>query len=321
MASDPLIAAACLFALITGANDGASLVATNLASKALRPLVALLLLAVAVVVGPYLLGTAVASTLASGLVGFDRAGGRDALLVAVLVAVGLVGLLARLGLPTSVMQALTGAILGAGIGRGLPVDLSLAARVLVVLFVAPLLAGGLGRLVVAALGRIRPRHGVRRHVRILQAGSWLGQCVAYAANDAQKMVAVFAVALGVAASGPGGGAGLVPAAQVAIGVCFTIGALAGASRLGGRVGRLLQVTPMTAVGAGYGSATAVLASAALGAPVSMAQANASALIGAQSLVRGSRRIRWEQAVRILSTWVTTMPSAFGCAAVVGWATR
>ena len=32
--------------------------------------------------------------------------------VAVVVAVGLVGLIARLGLPTSMMQALTGAILG-----------------------------------------------------------------------------------------------------------------------------------------------------------------------------------------------------------------
>jgi phosphate/sulfate permease len=33
----PLVAAAAAFAVITGAHDGASLIATNLSSKAMRP--------------------------------------------------------------------------------------------------------------------------------------------------------------------------------------------------------------------------------------------------------------------------------------------
>lgn len=317
----PLVVAAGLFAFITGANDGAALLSTNLGSKALPPLGALLLLVGAVIVGPYVLGTAVATTLASGLVRFDRTGGDQALLVAVGVVVALIVGLNRLGIPTSVMQGLTGAIIGVGIGRGLAVDGSVALKVILVLVLAPVLAGALGWTAALVLGRLRPPHGVRRQVRVLQGVAWSAQCLAYAANDAQKMVAVFAIALGLAGAGALGTVAITPASQVAIGVLFLLGTLYGASRLGGRIGKLLQITPMTAVGAGYGSAVAVLVSATAGAPVSMSQANASALVGAQSVVGGYRRVRWEQAVRILSTWVTTFPTAFAVAAIVGWGTR
>ena len=43
-----LLVAALLFAVVTGANDGASLIATNLSSKAVSPLGALCVLALAV---------------------------------------------------------------------------------------------------------------------------------------------------------------------------------------------------------------------------------------------------------------------------------
>lgn len=317
MASLPLILVACLFALVSGANDGAALLSTNLASKAVPPLAALLILVAAIVVGPFVLGTAVASTLVTGLVSFEGAGGDEALLIAVAIAIVLIAALTRFGIPTSVTQALTGAIIGVGIGRGLPVDLAVVAKVLLILVAAPIVAGALGWVAALALGRIRPSRGVRTQVRVLQAIGWLAQSAAYAANDSQKMVAVFAVALGLVA----GRAPVAWSTQLAIGVLFFVGTLAGASRLGGRIGKLLPITPMAAVGAGYGSAVAVIGSAAVGAPVSMSQATASALVGAESVVGSYRRVRWEEAVRIVSTWLTTFPTALALAAVLGLATR
>ena len=312
-----LLIAAALFAVITGANDGASLLAFNLSSKALRPLTALAVLIVAVIVGPLVIGTAVATTFARGLVPFDVAGGDEALLLAVVTAVALIFVLSRLGLPASVTQALTGTIVGIGIGRGLPVDFAVVVRVIVVLVAAPIAAGALSLVVAAVLLRLRPRHSLRGHLRRLHLVSFGLQALAYAANDAQKMVAVAAVALGqvdttVKAVWP---------VQIAIGLLFGAGTLIGVTRLGGRVSRLLPVRPLGAIAGGYASAAAVLASAAIGSPVSMAQASASALVGAEAVLVTYRRVRWEQAVRIASVWVTTLPSAILLAAIVGYVTK
>jgi PiT family inorganic phosphate transporter len=312
-----LLLAAALFAVITGANDGASLIATNLSSKAMRPLAALGVLVVVVVVGPFLLGTAVATTLAHGLVGFDTAGGEEALLLAVIVTVAVMFALSRLGLPSSVTQALTGAIIGVGVGRGLPVDVGVVGKVIVVLIAAPLVAGALGAVFAAILERTRPRGDLRHHLRALHTVSFLGQCVAYAANDAQKMIAIFAVASGTVSSK----VEVVLPVQAAIGCLFFIGTLTGVSGLGNRIGKLLPIRPLNAISAGFGSSVAVFGSALLGSPVSMAQSSASALVGSQTQLVTYRRVRWEQAIRILSTWVTTLPTSFVLAVVVGSVTR
>jgi len=313
----PLIFAAALFAVITGANDGASLIATNLSSKAMRPLMALGILVVAIMVGPFLLGTAVATTLARGLVGFDTSGGAEALFLAVVIAIGVMVVLARLGLPSSVTQALTGAIIGIGIGRDLPVDAGVVGKVLLVLIIAPVAAGGFGFLFAMLLERLRPRTDMRGHLRGVHAASFLCQCVAYAANDGQKMMAIFAVASGAVSTS----VVAVAPVQLTIGILFFVGTLMGVSGLGMRVGRLLPIRPMNAISAGFGSSMAVLGSALLGSPVSMAQSSASALVGSEIHLVTYRRVRWEQATRILSTWVTTLPTALGLAATVGFVTR
>ena len=313
----PLIIASALFAVITGMNDGASLIGTNLSSKAMRPLVALAILVATVMIGPFLLGTAVATTLARGLVGFDASGGAEALLLAVTTAIGVMIVLARLGLPSSVTQALTGAIIGIGIGRDLPVDAGLVGRVLLVFILAPVAAGGLGLVFAVLLERRQPRADLRGYLRRLHAASFLCQCVAYAGNDGQKMIAIFAVAYGTVSTT----VQLVAPIQVAIGILFFGGTLLGVSGLGARVGKLLPIRPMNAISAGFGSSVAVLGSALIGLPVSMAQSSASALVGSEIHLVTYRRVRWEQAVRILSTWVTTLPTALGLAAVVGFVTR
>lgn len=314
----PLLVAALLFSVITGANDGASLIALNLSSKALRPLTALAVLVGAVIVGPFVLGTAVATTLAVGLTQFGVSGGRDALLGAVLVSVGVIYALSRLGLPSSVTHALTGAIIGIGIGRGLPVDAGAAVRVIVVLVAAPLAAGGLSTAIASGLSRTRPRSSMRRHLRELHAASFGAQCLAYAANDAQKMIAVFAVAAGLVETG---GVVLNPPVQLVIGAGFFAGTLIGVVGLGSRVNRLLPVRPLNAITAGFASASAVLVSALIGSPVSMSQATASGLIGSEIVLVTYRRVRWEQAARILLVWFTTLPAALVIALVLGRITK
>ena len=313
-----LLVAALLFAVVTGANDGASLIATNLSSKAVSPLGALCALALAVTAGPLIVGTAVATTFARGLVSFGAQGGESALLIAVFVAMALVMAISRLGLPTSVTQATLGAIVGVGVGRGLPVAWDSVGRALLVFALAPLAAGLLASLVARGFAVVRVSRPARSQMRALHAASFGAQCLGYAANDAQKMVAVMAIATG--AVGVGVAARLDT--QALIGLCFFGGTLLGISRLGVRLGtQLMPVRPMNAISAGFASSAAVLASAAIGSPVSMAQSSSAALIGSEFVLESYRRVRWNQAARIAAVWVTTLPTAIVVAALAGAATR
>lgn len=112
------IVAAAAFAVVSGANDGGTLVAMGLKVTSIKPLVAIGLLTLAVVTGPFLFGTQVATTLADRLVSFEGAVGDSALLVAVIAALSIVTVLSRRGLPTSLTLALMGGSRGPGSATG-----------------------------------------------------------------------------------------------------------------------------------------------------------------------------------------------------------
>jgi inorganic phosphate transporter, PiT family len=106
------------FVLVNGINDGGTLIANGLKIPTLPPLTALMVLTLAVATVPLVVGTAVADTLGARLVTTDGATGQRALVAALLSAIGVVLLLARRGLPTSLTLATIGAIAGSGIGTG-----------------------------------------------------------------------------------------------------------------------------------------------------------------------------------------------------------
>jgi PiT family inorganic phosphate transporter len=310
----PLLLAAMLFAVVSGANDGSAILAANLGGRAVSPLVALGVVSALVVVGPYLFGTAVASTFAHGLVAFSGSEGATALTLAVVAAVVVVFVFSRLGLPTSVTQALIGGIVGAGLGLGFAVSWLTVAGVLALFAVAPLAAGLVAYGVANAIMAVRPRGDLASHLRRLHLAALVAQSAAYAANDAQKMVAVLTVAA------TGATAVLEPpvGGQLLLGGLFALGTLIGVERAGGRLSaRLLNATPLSAIAAGFGTALAVLGSAALGAPVSTPQAASSGLVASTVALEGSRAVRWDQALRLAAVWLTTLPGAFLLGAALG----
>jgi PiT family inorganic phosphate transporter len=79
----------------------------------------------------------------------------------------------------------------------------------------------------------------------------------------------------------------------------------------------MRTGPREEVTAQLASSLAVLASAALGAPVSMTQALSGGLVGT-GLLRGRRQVRWQVARRLALAWVMTLPSAAVVGAVVAW---
>ncbi|MGC8634127.1 MAG: anion permease [Candidatus Limnocylindrales bacterium] len=298
--------AALAFAAVAGANDGATLIALSLPNAALRPLSAVAILAAAVALVPLVVGVRVAGTVARGLVPFEGRDGKLLFLGAVIVALGVTGALSRRGLPTSLTLALVGAIVGTGIGRGLGVAWGTVGGVLLIGLAAPLVSGLLGLLIARAFAWLPPGPRAWGELRTLGALAFLLQAAAYATNDGQKMIAIFAIALGL---GPGGQVGVALWSQALLGLAFAAGTLSGIARVARRLDQgVLQVRLLHSVASEFAAAGAVFGSALLGAPVSTTQAATAGVVGA-GISQTVWRVRWEQAARIGTAWVLTLPGA------------
>lgn len=305
--TEALLAVAITFAFVNGINDGGALLSVGLDVRTLRPLTSLLLLTAAVAVAPVVLGTAVATTLTSRLVAFDGTDGAIALLVAVVAAVVVTWSLAARGLPTSLTLAVVGAIAGAGLGAGLPVRWSTVALVLILAAAAPLAGLGLAWVVARVAAAWPSARSLDQRTQRWHVGAFSLQCLAYGANDGQKMLAVLAVAAGTASAE---GVAVTPWQLAVVSVAFLSGAAFGLPRVAPTLGGgVAAVHPHEAVVSELSAATVVLATGALGSPVSMTQAISGGLVGT-GLTRGYTRVRWRQVLRLAAAWVVTLPAAF-----------
>lgn len=308
-----LVAAALATALVSGSNDGATLVALNTRTTTISPINAIVILSVLVGLGPFLVGTAVATTVAHGLVAFEQHGGSVAFLVAVLCALVVVFALSHRGLPTSVTLALTGTIVGAGIGFGLPVHWGVVAAVLLAGVVAPLAAAAAGFAAASAEQHFQPPALPRRARRAVEWAGFVIEAFAYGSNDAEKLVAIMAVAIGSGTAG----IRVSPLGQAGLALCFAPGILLSVRQVAARVSeRMVQVRSDTVIGVTFCASGVVLVSSALGYPISSTQAATAALLGVGARV-APRRVQWGQAGAIGMAWVVTLPISIALAATVG----
>jgi len=270
--------AAVAFVLISGANDGATLIGLGLRFPEVPGWLIAALLAVVLFAGPYLTGIAVARTFTERLVAFGTAGGAATFLTGVITAVVVVAVLTGRGLPTSLTLALIGGITGAGLGAGLPVSWSGLGMVLGAGLAAPVVGLLLGYQLGAVLRRVPATRRMPRLVRAAHLLAYGVQSVAYAANDGQKMIAVVGVAIAAAGGGGPGAVGEIdvpPVWMAALTTLFFFGALTSLTRVGERLGRGLVITrPPHIVCAEAAAAGAVFGSVAIGCPVSITQSDA-----------------------------------------------
>lgn len=320
-----LVVFALAFAFVTGANDGGVLIAMGVRHAVMPVVWFVAILVLTLVLAPLVFGLGVARTLAVGLVPHHGHLATVGFFVGIGVALVLVALLSRMGLPTSLTLAIIGGVTGAGQGMGLDVSWSVVTRVLAVGALAPAVGGILG-FVLARLARYLPQS--QRMPRLLARAhivAFVLQCIAYAINDGQKMLAVAAVA-GLALTGhltllEGGNPGVEALTLTVIALVFVVGMLSTLRSVSRRIGLdLVPVRPLDAVVAQYAAAGAVLGSSAIGVPVSMTQSMAAGLVGASGS-RGMRRVRWASVTRIGAAWMITLPAAVVAGWVVGLLVR
>jgi inorganic phosphate transporter, PiT family len=105
---------ALAFNFVNGLNGAGNSIATVVATRALKPLYALILAAVCNIAGPFLLTTAIAKTIGTGIIE-PSALTSQVIIIALLCGIFLLGILTAKGFPISASNTLIGCMVGASL--------------------------------------------------------------------------------------------------------------------------------------------------------------------------------------------------------------
>jgi inorganic phosphate transporter, PiT family len=321
---------ALAFAFTTGVQDAANSIATLIATHAGRPGPALVMATAAILVGPFLVGSAVADTVA-GIVDVEPVDTVEVVTAALAAALVWNAAAWYAGIPSSATHALVGGLVGAAIpAAGLdavnwggleglrPVGV---AGIVVVLATSPI-GGAVTALVVLRVFRKLLRRGTRRFSEPVRDAQWITSAllsVGQGANDAQKAVGVVAAVL--LADGVTSSLDSPLWMTLAAALAMAAGSLVGGWRIVRTIGRrIYDLRPLDALASQTGSATVILGASIVGAPISSTHVVSSSVVGAGLGRRRYSRIRWSVVRQMGIAWVATMPATalIAAALVSAW---
>ncbi len=316
-----LIAIALLFDFLNGLHDAANSIATVVATRVLRPQLAVVWAAFFNFIAFAVFGLHVAQTVGTGIVNAGVVDG-SVILGALTGAIVWNVVTWWLGIPSSSSHALIGGLAGAGIakaGLAAVVFSGLAVTALGIVL-SPLLGFALAQLLVLIVSWTNRRatpYAVDRRFRVLQLLSASMYSLGHGGNDAQKTMGIIAVLL--YSQGLLGTQFHVPfwvvlSCQAAMG----LGTLFGGWRIVHTMGsRITQLKPIQGFCAETGGAITLFIATGLGVPVSTTHTITGAIVGVGA-ARRATAVRWSVAQRIVVAWVITMPAAGAVGAATYW---
>jgi PiT family inorganic phosphate transporter len=315
---DTLLLAVVFFALLfdftNGFHDTANAIATSVATKAVRPKVAVIAAAILNFLGAFV-SLEVAATVAKGIV-TPEAIGLQVVLAGVVAATIWNLTTWRFGLPTSSSHALIGGVAGAAIvsaGWDVLILDGLKNKVLIPSLVAPVLGFAISiGLVLVILWLVRRNlHGKERLFRRLQLVSGSFVAFTHGTNDAQKTMGIITLAL---MAGHPDKAFEVPLWVIlSSATAMAVGTYLGGWRIIHTLGhRLAKINSPQGFAAEATTASILGTSAHFGFPVSTTHTISGSIMGA-GVADGKSKIRWKVTRDILLAWVITLP----CAAAIG----
>lgn len=306
---------AYLFEFANGWTDAPNSIATVVSTRVLRPYQAVLMAGAFNLIGA-LAGTAVAKTIASGIV--DPGQVTLSTLAAALLAASLWALGAQyFGLPSSESHALIAALLGAGYASGglQSLEWEGTRKALIGLLTSPVGGFLVGFAIMVLIYRLFVR--VRRttvtkvfgKAQVLSAAF---MAFSHGTNDAQKTMGIISLAVILNRVGTAGQAPkdieiplwVILSAAVVIGIGTMVGGWRVVRTLGLRIARL---EPVHGFAAETGAALVITGAARLGIPVSTTHAIGTSIMGVGATKRFSA-VRWGVAGRVVSAWILTWPS-------------
>ncbi len=346
-----VVVVALVFEYINGFHDTANSIATVVSTKVLTPRQAVMLAASTNLIGA-LWGTAVAKTIASGLVDTKVFALTNEILLCALAGAIIWNLITWYwGIPSSSSHALIGGLCGAALaashnnwnviiwsqpaadhwyhGKGL------LWKVIVPMVSSPFCGLILGFLVMAALYltlyRLRPQV-INNTFGKLQMLSAAAMGFMHGTNDAQKTMGMIALALVAATKAgtfenlpnwlhflytpePTKGSDLEIAVWIKVSCALTMaaGTAAGGWRIIRTLGhRMVKLHPINGFAAETSSAAVIFAATHLGIPVSTTHNISAAIMGVGAAKRLSA-VSWVVVERMAWAWVLTIPVAGGVA--------
>jgi inorganic phosphate transporter, PiT family len=308
---------AIAFATTNGLHDASNSIATLVATRAAKPSQAIVLAAVFNLLGPFVIGAAVADTIA-GIVTVPSEDATAVIGSGLAAAVGWNLITWYWGLPSSSGNALVGGLVGAALIEGgasavnwggfdglRPVGV---VGSLVALAISPPLGALAALIVIRGLRRLA-RRATRRWHGPVNGGQWVMSAAlafSHGANDAQKSVGVI-VALLLAA----GEISTLNAPTWVILVCsvaLTAGTGLGGWRIIRTVGRrIYRIEPIEGLSSQTASAGVIFGASLVGAPTSTTQVVASSLVGIGAGRGRLHHIHWLIVRRMGFAWIVTIP--------------
>lgn len=318
-----VVALVLAFAFSNGLNDSAPIVAAVISSGAMPPHYALLAAAFFDFAGAYLLGTAVATMVGTGIVHASVVS-PQAIIIAVLAAIAWNILAWHRAVPTSSTHAMVGGLIGAALVSGdfESIQWGNVLRIYEVLILTPFLAFGLAfcvtRALLSSLKHARPTTTNRVLLRLQPlAAFWLA--MSHGSVASQTGMGLITVSLFM----------LLPLAPEAIGplygtpgefkvphwviLCCSLALAAGMATGGWRIirtlgGGLYRIRPIHGFTSQLSSAAIIYSASVAGFPVSPSQISSSSIIGAGAGQR-INAVRWSPVQQMAAAWVITIPSA------------
>jgi PiT family inorganic phosphate transporter len=300
------------------------------ATRAARPRHALALAAVFNLLGPLLVGAAVARAI-GGIVTIGSAEAVEVIAAGLLAAVAWNLLTWRWGLPSSSGHALIGGLVGAALVAGgvdavqwggldgiHPVGVLGAC---VALAVSPPL-GALAAFALVRGVRRAARRASRRWHELIQAAQWATSATlafSHGANDAQKSAGVIAALL--LADGRIDALSAPLWATIGCAAALTLGTAAGGWSIVRTVGRrIYHLHPVDGLCSQGASAAVILGASFLGAPTSTTQVVSSSVVGVGAGRGRWHHVRWTVVRQMSLGWLVTMPvsAAIAAVALLGW---
>ncbi|WP_458745808.1 inorganic phosphate transporter [Candidatus Nitrosocosmicus sp. T] len=314
------ISAALLFDFVNGFHDSANAIATVVGTRTLKPLHAVFIASITNFIGPFLFGTAVATTVGKGIIQPEFA-------TTEVILAGLIGAIIwnlitwYFGLPSSSSHALIGGLIGSALISGgiQTIVFEGIEKTIIFMIVSPALgffmAFIFAVLLVYFLHRKKP-HLINMVFGKLQIGSSIFFSLTHGANDGQKTMGVI-TALLISGGFLQSNEFVVPfwvilSAAIAIG----LGTFFGGWRIVKTMAfKLTDLKPYQGFCAETGGGVILAAMAWLGIPVSTTHAISGAIMGVGATRRLSA-VRWGVGRRIVYAWIITIPASAAIAALI-----
>lgn len=325
------IAIVLIFDYTNGFHDASNIIATVVASRAMTPVQAVILVAVFEFLGPLLGGTAVANTIGkfvdvSSLASVDSLG---------IIMAGVIGAIAWniatwwFGIPSSSSHALVGGVVGAVVVSAGPDNVvwgfndlivggqaNGVTKVLLALILSPIIGFWAGFVIQRFAGMLlrgaRPNLNVKLRRSQIVTAAWLA--FSHGTNDAQKSMGIITLVLLTS--------GMIASFEVpfwvilASAAAITVGIMSGGWRIVRTVGfGIYKVRPLHALNAQITAATVIFGASLIGGPVSTTHVVSTSIMGIGASER-PKAVRWAKAEEIVSTWLITIPGAATIAILV-----